>query len=36
MRAVQKVTSSEPLTKQAMKKKYYIQKIHMYLSYFST
>jgi hypothetical protein len=36
MTALQKVTSSEPLTKQAMRKKIVIhKKIHTYLSYFS-
>jgi hypothetical protein len=36
MMAVQKVTSGELLTKQAMRKKiYYIQKICICLSYFS-
>jgi hypothetical protein len=35
-RAIQKVTSGELLTKQANEeKKYYIQKIHIYLSYLS-
>jgi hypothetical protein len=33
--AIQKVTSGEPLTKEAMTKNYYIQKIRAYLSYFS-
>jgi hypothetical protein len=36
-RAIQKVTSHELLTEQAVREKnYYIQKIHTNLSYFST
>jgi hypothetical protein len=36
MRAIQKLTSGELLTKHVMRKKYIYTKIHTYLSYFST
>jgi hypothetical protein len=35
-RAIRKVTSCELLRKQAMRKNYNIQKLRIYLSYFST
>jgi hypothetical protein len=35
VRAIREVTSGELLTKEAVRKKYYTQKIHTFLSYFS-